>query len=201
MKSLRNAWLAVGLVIGALAVVSAGYLLRPYQYQGSLIDPPVQSADFTLTDQRGQPFRLSAHQGKLLLVFFGYLNCPDVCPVTLTHYTQIQRALGEAGRDVEYVFVTVDPERDSAEALAAHLEAYSPDIFGLTGSEAELAPVWKQFGVYREKRETGSAAGYLMDHTSRVYLIDRQGNWRMTYPFEMDADLIIEDLQHLIREQ
>jgi protein SCO1/2 len=175
-------------------------MARPYTFQAPVIDPPVQAADFTLTDQNGETFQLSGQQGKAVLIFFGYTHCPDVCPVTLTKFKQIRGGLGEAGDRVQFVFITVDPERDTPEVIGQHVALYDPAITGLTGSRAELEPVWKSYGVYQEQQESGSAAGYLVDHTTRIYAIDPQGNWRLTFPFEMETEAMAEDVRHLIND-
>jgi len=185
----------------ALLLVGWRVFASPYRYQGSLIDPPPPAADFSLTDQSGQPFRLSDQRGKVVLIFFGYTHCPDVCPITLTDFRRIKEALGNKAEKVTFVFITVDPERDSVERLKAHLGNYDPAIIGLTGTRAELEPVWKSYGVYQAQRDEGSAAGYLVDHTARTYLIDPQGNWRLTYAFEMDHSAIIKDVQHILAER
>jgi protein SCO1 len=188
-------------LIGLSVTLSAGILARPYTYQGSLIDPPVKAADFTLVDQNGQPFRLSDQRGKVVLIFFGYTHCPDVCPVTLTRYKQLRAELGDQAGQVRFVFITVDPERDTGKTLQKFLGNYDPAVIGLTGSRAELEPVWKSYGVYEAKVQTESADAYLVDHTARVYAIDAQGNWRLTYPFEMDTPAILDDVRHLLRSE
>jgi protein SCO1/2 len=106
------------------------------------------------------------------LIFFGYTHCPDVCPVTLTKYKQIKDQLGDQADGVRFVFITVDPERDTPEILGKHVANYDPGFIALTGSRAELEPVWKNYGVYQARSETESAAGYLVDHTTRIYAID-----------------------------
>lgn len=191
---------AGSVLVLALLLVGWRVFASPYRYQGSLIDPAPPAADFTLTDQFEQPFRLSDQRGKVVLIFFGYTNCPDVCPVTLTEYHRIKEALGDQADRVTFVFITVDPERDTSERLRAHLGNYDTAIIGLTGERAELESVWKSYGVYQARRDLGSAAGFLVDHTARTYLIDPQGNWRLSYPFEMDRSAIIEDVRHILRE-
>jgi protein SCO1/2 len=194
--------LGVGVLLGvALVLTGWQFIQRPYTFRGSLIDPPVPAADFELTDQNDQPFRLSDQKGQIVLLFFGYTHCPDVCPLTLSHFKQIKAELGDQADQVRFVFVTVDPERDTAAALNEYLPNFDSQIVGLTGSMESLEGVWKAYGVYRAKQEVGSAAGYLMDHTARTYLIDQQGNWRLTYPFEMGKDEILQDVLHLLNNE
>lgn len=197
---MNRIWLfGTSLIIGlTLALLGSWWLLnRNYEYQGVVIDPPVQAADFTLTDQNGQPYRLSDQRGKVVLIYFGYTHCPDVCPITLSDYKRIKAGLGKQAEQVQFVFITVDPERDTVAHLHTYLANFDPGFTGLTGDRATLEPVWKAYGVYQQKQETGSAAGYLVDHTSRIYTIDPQGNWRINYPFGMETDKIVTDLQHL----
>jgi protein SCO1 len=189
----------LGVVIG-LALVLVGWRAMDsgYTYQGTLIDPPISATDFTLTNQNGGTFRLSDQRGKVVLIFFGYTHCTDVCPATLLNFKRVKTMLGNRAQQVEFVFVTVDPERDSPEALRKDLANYDPSFIGLTGTRPELAKVWKAYGVYQAKVDNGTP-DYSVDHTSIVYVIDPQGNWRMTYPFGMDAGKITSDLQHLLQ--
>lgn len=187
--------LVVGLLLAGWQILSGGYT-----FQGSLIDPPAPAADFTLTDQNGQAFQLSSQQGKVVLIFFGYTNCPDVCPITLTDFKRIKTELGDLAAEVRFVLITVDPERDTVERLGLYLPSYDPAFYGLTGTREQLEPVWKSYGVYQAQQESGSAVGYLVDHAARIYAIDQQGNWRLTYPFEMDRGAVIEDVRQLLKE-
>jgi protein SCO1 len=191
----------LGVVIG-LTLVLVGWraMGTAYTYQGTLIDPPISETDFTLTDQSGGTFRLSDQRGKIVMMFFGYTHCPDVCPVTLSNFKRIKEMLGNQAQHVEFVFITVDPERDSPAVLRQDLANYDPSIIGLTGTRPELEKVWKAYGVYQARVDNGTA-DYSVNHTSITYLIDPQGNWRMTYPFGMDIRDITSDLQHLIWEK
>lgn len=197
----RKFWLlGLGIVIGLGGILGAWWWMDAhYTYNGSVIDPPPAAADFSLTDQFGEQFQLSQQRGKIVLIFFGYTNCPDVCPVTLTVFKQVRQRLGDLAEGIQLVYITVDPERDTQERMRSHLALYDPTILGLTGTEDELRAVYNLYGVYAAKVEAGSASGYLMDHTSRIYIIDQQGLWRMTYPFGIEADQVAEDLQHMLR--
>ncbi len=190
----------VGVVIGLGLVFGAWQLSqRNYQYQGSLIEPPVPAADFKLTDTNGQPFRLSEQRGKLVLVFFGYTHCPDVCPVTLSQYKQLKALLDEKAEQVRFVFITVDPERDTVEEMARYVPNFDSSFIGLTGSLADLEQVWKSYGVYAARQPADEQGNYLVDHTARIYLVDQDGNWRLTFPFGMESSKIASDLEYLLR--
>jgi protein SCO1/2 len=190
--------IGLGLIVGLALVWGGMNFLMPYTYHGSVIDPAITAKDFTLTDQHGAPFQLEAARGKLVVIFFGYTYCPDVCPVTLSQFRAVKAGLGAQADQVEFVFVTVDPERDTPERLAAHLAIFDPGFIGLTGPRPDLEAVYQQFGVYQAKVETNSQGGYLMDHTARSYVIDRQGNWRMTFPYGLESESMLADLQHLL---
>lgn len=199
--SIKTLWFGFGGMVGLLALfIGWRALTNDYTYQGSLIDPPVQASDFALNDQEGRLFRLSEQRGRVVLMAFGYTNCPDVCPTTLAQFKLLKSALGADAEAVRFVFITVDPERDTRERLAAYINSFDPTFIGLSGSREELESVWQNYFVYQQKRETGSAAGYLVDHTSRIYAIDKDGNLRLTYPFDIEREFLLNDVRHLVRE-
>jgi len=189
-------WIGLVIVIGMMA----GFILsRPYIYRGSEINPPVPAADFTLTHGAAGQYRLSDQKGKVILIFFGYTTCPDICPATLSEMKRINSRLGKLSDKTDFVFITVDPQRDTAERISNYAQNFDPSFIGLTGSESELELVWKNYAVYREKSEQDSAAGYLVDHSTRTYLVDVDGNLRLTYPFGTPVDDILQDVRHLLQ--
>lgn len=191
-------WIGLGILLGLL-MVGAITLTRPYTLRGSRIDPPIPAADFALKESDGQVFRLSEQRGKITLIFFGYTTCPDVCPATLAEMKQVRERLGENADRVSFVFVTVDPQRDTPERIGDYVANFDPAIHGLSGSESELEPVWKSYGVYRAIQNVETAAGYLVDHTARVYLVDAQGNLSVTYAFGTPVDDLVLDLRYLLK--
>lgn len=190
----------VGLVIGLVAIlVISRIFVKPYQFQGSLIDPPLPAADFTLTTQDNSAFSLSAQRGKIVLMFFGYTNCPDECPTTLADYKNIIESLKEKSKDVRFILVTVDPERDTPAVLKNYINFFNPDIIGLTGGEAALKAVWNSYGIYVVKEPASdNSNNYSVDHTLRIFLIDQQGNLRLTYPYGFDKNGMVGDIRHLL---
>jgi protein SCO1/2 len=194
-------YLGVGVLVG-LALLLGGWVFynQTYTFKGALIDPPVPAADFELNDQYGQPFRLSDQVGEVVLIFFGYTHCPDVCPVTMAEYMRVKARLGEQANQVRFVFITVDPERDTREVLQAHLNNFDPTFTALTGERAELEKVWRSYGVYQGRNDSLGGSSYLVDHTSRVYAIDKSGNWRLTYEFGTETDKLFQDVAYLLRE-
>jgi protein SCO1/2 len=156
--------------------------------------------DFTLTDENGQPFSLSEQRGNVVLLFFGYTSCPDVCPTTLGTWRRIHQALGEDAQRVRFVFVTVDPERDTIERLGMHVNAFNPDFVGLTGPQSDLEAVYDIFGVVYEKdTSSGSAMGYLVNHTATTFVVDTEGRWRLRETFGTEVDDIVHDIRQLLR--
>src|SRR5512135_226101 len=124
----------VGILIG-LALVLGGWGIYKvsYRFHGSVIDPPVRAADFSLIDQNGASYRLSDQKGKTVLLFFGYTHCPDECPGTLAQFKQIKQLLGKKADQVEFAMITVDPERDTVGQLRNYVPGFDPSFIGLTG--------------------------------------------------------------------
>ena len=146
--------------------------------------------DFTLTDQDGRPYTLSAQRGRPVALFFGYAHCPDVCPTTLQALAGAKRKLGDAGRTFDIVLVTVDPTRDTPTVLKRYVHLFDPAFGGLTGSEAELAPVYAAYHIEHEivPATKGSAAGYIVAHSSVVQFISPGGRLRGTGNFSDSPD-------------
>ena len=168
-------------------------------FRGSVLEEPLPVPDFTLTDQNGQDFRLSDERGKVVLLFFGYTQCPDVCPTTLATWRQVYEALGEDADQVRFVFVTVDPERDTVERLGMHVNAFNPDFVGLTGEQEQLEAVYDIFDVFYEKdTSSGSAAGYLVNHTATTFVLDTEGQWRLRETFGTEVEDIVHDIRELL---
>jgi protein SCO1/2 len=191
----------MAVLVGLIAVFMVLGPQREYTFQGSLIEPAVAAPQFKLTDMNGEQFQLSQLADQVVVMFFGYTGCPDVCPVTLTEFLQIRSKLGQAADQVSFVFITVDPERDTPERMQKYLTNFDPEIIGLTGERSDLEPVWADYGVYQAKAEGGSPGNYLVDHSSRVYVIDADGNLRLTYLFGTENQLITEDVRHLVALQ
>ncbi len=170
-------------------------------FRGSVLGQPIAAADFELKDQHGQAFRLSQQRGKVVLLFFGYISCPDVCPTTLSAWKRAYEELGEQAEDVRFVFITVDPERDTPARMGQHLELFRPEFIGLTGTLQELEPIYQAYGVYYEKQAAPeSALGYLVSHTSSDFVIDTAGNWRLRHTFGASGQDVAYDIRVLLGE-
>lgn len=199
----RKWWIRLGVfgVLGLVVILEAsGVFSGPYQYQGSLIDPPSPAPAFELPSNHGEAFNLDDQQGKVVLLFFGYTSCPDICPTTLGDYQKIQAELGDQAEHVAFVFITVDPERDSLEKVGRYVEVFDPGFVGISGDRSALEPVWEAYGIYAENREVGSAGGYLVDHTARIYVVNPEGELNLTFPQGMAPEAMADDIVHLLAE-
>ncbi len=193
-------WVAIALLSTALAACGGGGDGGPTAtpLPGTLLDPPKDVGDFTLTNQDGQPFRLSDLRGKVALFFFGYTHCPDICPTTLAEFKRVKALLGDDAGRVAFVFVSVDGERDTPERLTNYVRAFDPQFIGLTGDDAALRPIARDFGVfYQRVSYEESAADYLVDHTASTFVIDQQGRLRLVFPYGTDPAAIVARLRAL----
>ncbi len=195
----RPRLLAVALVASlALILGGCGPFADDYAFQGGEIPPPNPAPALALTDQHGQPFDLTSQRGRAVLLFFGYTNCPDVCPTTLSDFLTVRDALGERADDVAFVLVTVDPARDTPERLTQYLDFFDPGFIGLTGTDEQITQAKQGYGVYSRIQDSTSSLGYLVDHTSALFVIDPDGNYRLTYPYGTDPAIVTEDVSHLL---
>ena len=188
-----------------VGVVAAGVFLfsKPDSFRGTMYAEPYPPApEIELPRDNGASFRLSEMRGNTVLLFFGYTSCPDVCPTTMAELKQALEKLSEEdAKRVQVLFVTVDPARDTPERVQEYVNHFNSDFIGLSGKESELAEVWKDYGVFRENVDGNSAAGYLVDHTARVTLIDKRGNLRLSFAFDTPVDNIVHDLKLLLKEK
>ncbi len=170
------------------------------EFRGAVVNPPRMAQDFQLPDQFGGTFGLKDQRGHPVLLYFGYVSCPDVCPTTLGNWKLVEKALGPDADRVRFVMVTVDPERDTAERMRVHMDLFSPNFLGLTGTLEELEPVYRAYGIYREKvLVEASQAKYTIDHTATTFLVDPEGQLRLTYTYGTPAGDIVHDLQLLLK--
>jgi protein SCO1/2 len=161
-------------------------------------DPPRQAPELALEGSNGEPLNLSRYRGKVVVLGFGYTSCPNVCPVTLAVLAQARKKLGARANDVQVVYVTVDPERDSVQRLKQYLSAFDKSFVGGTGTAPRLAEARKAYGISAERVETGNT--YAVAHSSFTYLIDKQGRIRALMPFGQTADDYVHDLKLLLNQ-
>jgi protein SCO1 len=154
--------------------------------------------ELRLTDTAGHARSLADFRGKVVVVIFGYTQCPDVCPTTLATYAGVVKRLGGDGSDVQVVFVTVDPKRDTARLLGQYVTAFDPAFIALRGDAAATEKVVHDFRIVVEERPGKTPESYTVDHSSQVFVFDRAGQLRLMIPADSAAEPIAEDLRILL---
>ena len=196
---LRTALIVSAAAGFVLIVALATVLLRPYRFHGTELRSPQPAKDFTLTGSGGKPVRLSDFQGKLVVLYFGYTYCPDVCPTTLAELAQAMRKLGKKADQVQVIMVTVDPDRDTPEHLAEYVAFFNPNFVGLSGTPDQIAAAAAAYGIYYHKNEGTPASGYTVDHTATMTAPGQGRPWcGLFWPLGQQADDMAADLSHLL---
>jgi len=198
------------LALLALALLGGCAALTPQQADhdhnadpmtaGTRIDPPTPLTDFSLPSSAGAPIGLADLRGKPSLIFFGFTNCPDVCPLTMADFKQAKEALGADGERVNYVLISVDPERDTPEALARYVAQFDPAFVGLQGDEATLRRIGRDYGLYSQRQPPAADGSYSVDHSSAIYLADAEGRLRVVYSYGTPPDVYTADVRALLAE-
>jgi protein SCO1/2 len=193
------------MAIGAAAGLAACDGALP----GSAGKPVFKAVDITgaeyarslsLQDPDGRTRTLGEFKGKVVVVFFGYTQCPDVCPATMAELAEVKRSLGADGARVQGIFVTVDPERDSAELLKAYTANFGPDIVGLRGTPEQTSAAAKEFKVFFNKVPGKTDTSYTVDHTAGSYVFDAKGRVRLFTRYGTGAQALADDLKVLLAE-
>lgn len=154
--------------------------------------------DFALTDHHGQPRTLADFKGKVVVVFFGFTHCPDVCPTTMAEMANVMQQLGPQADRVQVLFISVDPERDKPELLAKYVPAFHPSFLGLVGDQAATEQVAKEFKAFYQKVPGKEAGSYTVDHTAGSYVFDPQGRIRLFIRHGQGTEPIVHDLKLLL---
>ncbi|HNN12777.1 MAG TPA: SCO family protein [Anaerolineales bacterium] len=188
------------LVLVAVLGIAAGiYFLRPKPLHGTVIQSPEPSYDFTLTGANGD-VSLSDYRGKIVLIYFGYTFCPDICPATLGNVTAALKKIGSKADDVQLIMISVDPGRDTPEKLAKYVAHFHPSFVGITGTKEEVDTVTSLYGIFYEIKQGSTVTDYLIDHTATLMAIDRDGYLKLVFPFGVTADDIADDLKYMLRQ-
>jgi len=153
---------------------------------------------FTLTDHNGKPRTLADFKGKVVVVFFGYTQCPDVCPTTLSELAGIKKALGSEAERLQVIFITLDPQRDTPVLMAGFVPAFDSSFLGLWGEQAVIDKVAKDFKVFAQKVPSNDSKSYTIDHTAGSYVFDDQGHIRLFVRHGQGVDGLQKDLQRLL---
>ena len=186
---------AVGLVLAA--GVAFFTLREPTTYYGTHLSPAMPAASFTLQSADG-PVSVSDFEGRAVALFFGYTSCPDVCPTTLLRLSSALDMLGEKRSEVQVVFVSVDPERDTPARASRYAESVDPTFVGLSGAPDEIADVAARYGIYYEKVEGSDATGYLVDHSATITVLNEAGNVELLWSPTVTAEQMAADLETML---
>lgn len=185
-------------LIPLLLLLAACANTPAYSFKGGTLSPPAAAADIVVPDQNGQPFRLSEQVGKVVLLFFGYTHCPDVCPTTMSDYKAVKQQLGADANKVRFVMVTVDPARDTPAIMSRYLGIFDPSFVGLSPTPEQLATLTKAYNITYELDAPDARGNYAVAHSAISYAIDRSGQLRVMYPFGMGASAMTEDVRYLL---
>ena len=183
-------WVVSGILVAAL-LVTVLFSFRKPSFRGAVINPPWSAAEIKLTDHNGQAFNLNDQRGKVVLLYFGYTNCPDECPLTMAHIKLALESIGEKTKNVQVIMVSTDPVRDTPQALKDFMGKFGSNFLGLTGTPEELQQVWKGYGV---TVENGGET-----HSTFLYMIDPTGNIRETFLPDSEPANIAADVSLLLK--
>lgn len=185
------------------ALASTGLLVacspdKP-QFRAIDITGAEYARDFKLTDHNGQPRSIKDFAGKVVVVFFGFTQCPDVCPTALAELAEVKRALGKDGDKLQGIFVTVDPERDTPEVLKGYMANFDPTFLALRGTPEQLAAMAKDYKVYYKKVDGKTPTSYTMDHSAGSFVYDTQGRIRLYTRYGSGAQALADDIRLLLK--
>lgn len=200
----RRAWGSMLLALGASCLLTAcdpvdsSKSATPVKFNAVDITGADYAKKLSLTDVDGKARTLAEFQGKLVFVFFGFTQCPEVCPTTMAELSEVRRRLGPEGSRVQGIFITVDPERDTAPVLKAYLKAMDPSFIGLRGSLDEVAEAAREFKEFYQKVPTKDGQNYTMEHTAGSYVFDPQGQVRLFVRYGQGAEALMADLKRIL---
>ncbi len=186
----------MGLVATAIFALASSIRSRPPSLAGQLLDPPLPSQDFTLASSTG-PVSLGDFRGQVVVLFFGYTHCPDVCPLAMARLARSLRLLGRAAARIQVIMVSVDPDRDTPERMAQYVTAFDSAFVGLTGSTEEVSRVASLYGIFHARGE--EKENYAVDHTAIVTIIDTAGRIRLLWPTDLTPEQMASDLRFVLR--
>jgi len=198
-----------GSVLRGLAAVALPALLAAFALAGCSSGAPTFKAsdvtgttygrDFALTGHDGKPRTLADFRGKVVVLFFGYTQCPDVCPTTLAELSEVMRQLGPDADRVQVLFATIDPDRDTADLLAQYVPAFNPAFLGLHGDADAIARTAKEFRVFYQKQPERTPGSYTVDHSAGTFVFDPQGRLRVYVSYGQGPEVFVHDIRELLR--
>ena len=190
------ALLAMLPILLAVPAVDAG----DGDFKSGVFDPPSAAPDFQLQGSNGSPVVLSKFRGKVVAIAFGFTYCQRICPVTLANLSEVSRKLGAAATDVQVIFVSVDPDRDTPNRLREYLQSFNPSFLGATGKKMQIDAVRQAYGIFAEKAPSeNKKLDYEVHHSSSIFLIDREGKLRVLVPFGRSSQAILNDVNLLLK--
>jgi protein SCO1/2 len=187
----------LALVVSLLLLAACGK--DAPKFQASDITGTTFGKDFHLTDHTGKPRALADFRGKVVVMFFGYTQCPDVCPTTLSELAEVMKTLGPDAARVQVLFVTIDPERDTPVLLTAYVPAFNPSFLGLYGDAEATARTAKEFKIIYQKQPGPVPGTYTMDHSAGTYVFDPQGRLRLYMSYGQGPEVFVHDIRELLR--
>lgn len=192
MKQISSRTRLISLAL-CLLVIATSCNVFGASFKGNLVEPAATAPEILVTDARGDNFQLSTLQGKVVLVFFGFTNCVDECPLTMAKLKQALEIVGEQSQDVKVAMVSTDPVRDTPQSMQDFLGKFNPDFLGLLGTTDQLSKIWNAYGVtVLDGGET---------HSSYIYAVDKNGKLRLTLDTDLTPEDIASDLKILLAEQ
>jgi len=196
LRSTRNLWLGLVVLLLAAGLTSCGG--KPQNWQLKDITGVIPSLEFELTDQNGATLHASDLRGSIVLLYFGYTHCPDVCPTTLATLTHAVKQLGAKGEAIRILFVSVDPARDTQDILKRYVEAFGANVVGLRGDRKTLDALTKRYRVTYGLGQPDAQGNYEVSHSSAVFVFDGKGNARLLGLDSEKADAFVQDLGQLL---
>ena len=191
--------IAAALACAIVLLAACDKLFAPKSpFQGIDVTGSQMGGELKLLDHNGKPRTLADFRGKVVVVIFGYTQCPDVCPTTLADLSSAVKKLGPDATRVQVLFVTVDPKRDTPELLRQYVPAFHPDFLGLYGDEAATKKATSDFKVYAQERAGKTADSYTVDHSAQTFAFDREGRLRLVFGYGMAPDAMASDLRILL---
>ena len=187
------------LALAALALLLASCAPHGPEFESSDVTGSSFGRDFALHDPAGNPRSLADFRGKAVVVFFGYTQCPDVCPTTLATLAEAMKTLGKDADRVQVLFITVDPDRDTPELLSKYVPAFDPRFLGLRGDAEETARTAKEFRILYQKQPGTSPGSYTMDHSAGTFIFDPQGRLRLYVALAQGPDVFAHDIRELLK--
>ncbi|MEO8543229.1 MAG: SCO family protein [Betaproteobacteria bacterium] len=194
-------WMAITGVIAGGSTILAGCFEKKPSFVSIDLTGADYARDFSLPDQNGKVRGIKEFAGKVVVVFFGYTQCPDVCPTTMAELVEVRNSLGKDGQRVQGIFVSVDPERDTPEVLKAYIENFDPSFIALRPTSPEqLEAIAKDFKVFYKRVDGRTPTSYTMDHSAGSYIYDTHGQLRLYSRYGMGAKALAGDIEQLLKQ-